>query len=184
MLTYLSPSTAEDQLIQGCLDGRRSYQKVLYEHFAPKMFVICQRYAGRSSQAEDILQEGFIKVFNNLHLYRGDGSFEGWIKRIFINTSIEYHRKAIRKHFYQELGPLQDPGVEAKALQNLAWCDLLDFIQQLPAGYRTVFNLYVIEGFSHAEISELLGISCGTSKSQLARARYMLQSLIKANNNQ
>ncbi|MEM9918962.1 MAG: sigma-70 family RNA polymerase sigma factor [Bacteroidota bacterium] len=181
MLTF-SQTTAEQQLIKGCLSGQRADQKVLYEHFAPKMFGICQRYAAGTSQAEDMLQEGFIKVFNNLHRFRGEGSFEGWIKRIFINTSIEYHRKAIRKHLHLELTPLDDPAVSPQAMQNLIWRDLLQLIQQLPVGYRTVFNLYVIEGFSHQEISELLGISPGTSKSQLARARYMLQSFLKSRN--
>ncbi len=173
---------SDPQLIKGCIEGRASYQRLLYTVFSPKMFGICLRYANDYHSAEDILQEGFVKVFNKLDRYRGEGSFEGWIRRIFINTAIEYYRKATRQCQFEELAFYEDHTLEGDALQNLMKEDLLKVIQQLPIGYRTVFNLYAIEGYNHKEIGKMLGVSEGTSKSQLARARVYLKKLIKALN--
>lgn len=167
-------------ILEACIKGNKYSQKVLYDTFAPKMFGICLRYASDFHQAEDLLQEGFIKVFSKLDLYKNKGSFEGWMKRIFINTAIEHYRKNIRLNPLSVLQEAKNHTTEEEALQNLAQQDLLEMIQQLPLGYRTVFNLYAIEGYNHREIGDLLDISSGTSKSQLARARIALQKMVKA----
>ena len=175
-----APIVFDDQILAGCIAGRPHYQKLLYNHFAPKMFGICLRYASDYHNAEDILQEGFIKVFNNLHKFRSEGSFEGWLKRIFINTAIEFYRKAFNFSSLTLLDEWRTKSIDSNAgLQNLATQDLLKVVQKLPPGYRTVFNLYAIEGYSHKEIGEMLNISDGTSKSQLARARHTLKDLLK-----
>ncbi len=169
-----------NDLIQDCIAGKRASQERLYQLFAPKMFAICLRYASNKANAEDILQEGFIKVFNHLDKYRGDGSFEGWIKRVFVNTSIEYYRKSIVNQRFVEIEKVYDYSTkEESAFNKLAKQDLLNTIQKLPTGYRTVFNMYAIEGYTHKEISNILNISEGTSKSQLARARAMLKKMLK-----
>ncbi len=170
----------DQQVFEGCLAGKRQSQAILYNYFSPKMFGICLRYASDYHSAEDILQEGFIKVFNNLYRFRGEGSFEGWLKRIFINTAIEYYRKSLNLKKTVELDKAPDPAYASTAISQLATADLLKLVQKLPPGYRTVFNLYAIEGFAHREIGEMLGISEGTSKSQLARARETLKKMIKS----
>ncbi|MEO1409751.1 MAG: RNA polymerase sigma factor [Bacteroidota bacterium] len=170
----------DQSVFEGCLAGKRQSQALLYNYFAPKMFGICLRYASDYHSAEDILQEGFIKVFNNLYRFRGEGSFEGWLKRIFINTAIEYYRKSLNLKKNVELDKAPEPTYASTAIGRLATADLLKLVQKLPPGYRTVFNLYAIEGFAHREIGEMLGISEGTSKSQLARARETLKKMIKS----
>jgi RNA polymerase sigma-70 factor (ECF subfamily) len=169
----------ESDLIEGCKRGDRKMQHELYLRFAPKMFGVCLRYAGNTEEAEDILQEGFIKVFNKIGSYRGEGSFEGWIRRIFVNTAIEHFRK---KTYLQPITEHEESTVEGKylsVLDNLAEKDIIKLVQQLSPGYRTVFNMYVIEGYTHKQIAEALGISEGTSKSQLSRAKQILQELVK-----
>jgi RNA polymerase sigma factor (sigma-70 family) len=174
-----NPNITEGDLIKGCIAGERRMQQELYSRFSPKMYAVCLRYAGKADDAEDILQDGFIKIYKNLDKYRGDGSFEGWIRRIFVNTAIEHFR---RKTHLQTIGEQEDNTIESKAfnaLDNLAEKDILKIIQQLSPGYRTVFNMYVVEGFTHKEIADSLGISEGTSKSQLARSRVILQEMVK-----
>ncbi len=154
-------------------------QQELYQRFAPKMYAVCLRYAGNTEEAEDILQEGFIKIFNKIGSFRGEGSFEGWIRRIFVNTAIEQFRK---KNYLKPLTEVEENTVEGKylsVLDTLAEKDIIQLVQQLSPGYRTVFNMYVIEGYTHKQISEILGISEGTSKSQLSRAKLILQDLVK-----
>src|SRR5687768_10027280 len=143
------------------------------------MFGVCLRYAGNTEEAEDILQEGFIKIFKKMNSYRGDGSFEGWIRRIFVNTAIEQFRK---KTYLQPITEQEEATVEGKylsVLDNLAEKDIVNLVQQLSPGYRTVFNMYVVEGYTHKQIAEALGISEGTSKSQLSRAKIILQDLVR-----
>jgi RNA polymerase sigma factor (sigma-70 family) len=169
---------SETDLIRGCMEGDRRMQKLLYDQFSSKMYAVCLRYMGNSDDAQDILQEGFIKVFRNLEKFRGDGSFEGWMRRIFVNTAIEQIRKRKTDLSLTE----KEEVIELKAvsaLDNINEKDLLQIVSELSPGYRTVFNMYVVEGFNHKEISETLGISEGTSKSQLARARMILQEKIK-----
>jgi RNA polymerase sigma factor (sigma-70 family) len=168
----------DSDLIEGCLQGDRKMQQQLYQRFAPKMYGVCLRYAGSAEEAEDILQEGFIKVFRKIGSYRGDGSFEGWIRRIFVNTAIEHFRK---KNYLQPITEREENVVEGKylsVLDELAEKDIIGLVQQLSPGYRTVFNMYVIEGYTHREIAENLGISEGTSKSQLSRAKQILQEMV------
>lgn len=170
---------SESDLIEGCLRGERKMQYELYQRFAPKMYGVCLRYAGNAEEAEDILQEGFIKVFNKMSSYRGDGSFEGWIRRVFVNTAIEHFRK---KTYLQPITETEENTIEGKYLSvmdQLAEKDIIQLVQQLSPGYRTVFNMYVIEGYTHRQIAEILEISEGTSKSQLSRAKIILQGLVK-----
>jgi len=171
-------SYSESDLLEGCMKGNRKMQRELYDRFAPKMYGVCLRYASNAEEAEDILQEGFIKVFRKMDSYRGDGSFEGWIRRIFVNTAIEYYRK---KTYLQPITEHEENTVEGKylsVLDNLAEKDIINLVQQLSPGYRTVFNMYVVEGYTHKQIADLLGISEGTSKSQLSRAKQILQDMV------
>lgn len=170
---------SEPDLIEGCIRGDRKIQYELYQRFAPKMYGVCLRYAGNAEEAEDILQEGFIKVFNKMGSFRSEGSFEGWIRRIFVNTAIEHFRK---KTYLQPITEMEENTLEGKylsVLDSLAEKDIIKLVQQLSPGYRTVFNMYVIEGYTHKQIAEILGISEGTSKSQLSRAKLILQDLVK-----
>lgn len=154
-------------------------QEELYRRFSPKMYAVCYRYANNADDAQDLLQEGFIKVFRNLHRFRAEGSFEGWIRRVFVNTSIEhYRRKSVKLNSVSEKEEATIEDSDISALENLAEKDVLRIIQELSPGYKTVFNLYVIEGYSHKEIGDMLSISEGTSKSQLARAKAILQKKI------
>lgn len=155
-------------------------QEELYRRFSPRMYAVCLRYAGRTEEAEDILQEGFIKVFKKMDSFRGDGSFEGWMRRIFVNTAIEHFR---RKKYLMPVTEKEENTIEGKytsALDDLGAKDVLALIQELSPGYRTVFNLYVVEGYTHREIADMLGISEGTSKSQLSRAKVILQDMVKS----
>jgi len=155
-------------------------QQELYQRFASKMYGVCLRYAGNAEEAEDILQDGFIKVFNKIDSYRGEGSFEGWIRRIFVNTAIEHFRKRI---YLQPITDTEENTIQGKylsALDHMAEKDIIHLVQQLSPGYRTVFNMYVVEGYTHRQIADALGISEGTSKSQLSRAKLILQDLVKA----
>src|SRR6185369_11797143 len=164
---------------KGCIEGDRRMQEELYNRFAGKMYAVCLRYTNNADDAQDLLQEGFIKIYKNLHRFRAEGSFEGWIRRVFVNTSIEHFRKKSTKLSLvseKEENTLEDTDITA--LESLAEKDIINLIQQLSPGYRTVFNLYVVEGYSHKEIGELLGISEGTSKSQLARAKAVLQKKV------
>ena len=173
-------SPAEKALLQGCQSGDRHCQQRLYEQYAPRMFALCLRYADDYHQGEDLLQEGFLKVYRALGSFRGDGSFEGWLRRVFVNTAIEHHRK--KHHLYPLLDvpnadqEEHDPGV----LDQLAVDDLMGLVNALSPGYRAVFNLYAVEGYPHKDIAQMLGISEGTSKSQLARARVILQKQVLA----
>jgi len=170
---------SESDLIAGCIAGDRKMQEELYNRFASKMYAVCLRYANNSDDAQDLLQEGFIKVYKNLHRFRAEGSFEGWVRRVFINSSIEHYRKKQAKLTTvsdKEENTIEDSDISA--LDSLAERDIINLIQDLSPGYRTVFNLYVIEGYSHKEIGELLNISEGTSKSQLARAKSILQKKV------
>lgn len=171
---------SESDLIKGCLEGDRRAQEYLYQRFSPKMYGVCLRYAGKAEDAQDILQDGFVKVFKNLHMYRGDGSFEGWVRRIFVNTAIEHYRRQVNLYPVTENHENLLETKELSAFDSLSVKDLVQIIQQLSPGYRTVFNLYVVEGYSHKEIAEMIGISEGTSKSQLARAKGVLQNIIKS----
>jgi RNA polymerase sigma factor (sigma-70 family) len=179
LYTASNHNIPESDLIIGCIQGNRQMQEELYNRFSGKMYAVCLRYANNADDAQDLLQEGFIKVYRNLHRFRAEGSFEGWIRRVFVNSSIEHFRKKslqLTKVSEREEGTIGN--TDSSALDNLAEKDIVKLIQELSPGYRTVFNLYVVEGYSHKEIAEQLGISEGTSKSQLARARSILQKKV------
>jgi RNA polymerase sigma factor (sigma-70 family) len=169
----------ESDLLQGCIEGNRRMQEELYRRFSPRMYAVCLRYASNAEEAEDILQEGFIKIFKKLDSFRSEGSFEGWIRRIFVNTAIEQFR---RKRYLLPVTEKEENTIEGKyfsVLDELAEKDILSLVQELSPGYRTVFNMYVVEGYTHKEIADMLGISEGTSKSQLSRAKVILQEMVK-----
>ncbi|MFZ4057181.1 MAG: RNA polymerase sigma factor [Ferruginibacter sp.] len=170
---------SEKELINGCLSDNRKMQELLYNRYSAKMYAVCLRYSNNAEDARDLLQEGFVKVYRNIEKYRGEGSFEGWIRRIFVNTSIEHFRKKMRIAVHSDTEELQIEDSGFSAVDALAEKDVIAMIQQLSPGYRQIFNMYIIEGFTHKEIGEILGISEGTSKSQLARAKGILKKMIE-----
>ena len=169
----------EEVLLQGCIKNDASAQQELYQRYSPKMLSVCYRYAKTREDAEDMLQEGFIKLFQKLSSFRGEGSFEGWARRIMVNTAIEQFRKIKPVLSLEADHPPNEPSLKETGVSQLEAKELSALIQELPVGYRTVFNLYAVEGYNHAEIAALLGISEGTSKSQYARAKRWLQDRIK-----
>ncbi|MDN4166470.1 RNA polymerase sigma factor [Cytophagales bacterium LB-30] len=175
MKLQIGKSKNEEELIQACLKGDRKAQKDLYTRYASKMMGVCVRYIKNRDDAEDVLISAFMKIFEKLHTFQMEGSFEGWIRRIMVNDCLMWIRK--NKYMYVEVDADQAPAdPNLTVLENhLHEEELLAMIQQLPEGYRTVFNLYVIEGYSHKEIADLLSINENTSKSQLSRARVYLQ---------
>lgn len=163
-------------LVNRCLKRDPKAQEMFYNRFAPRVFGICLRYAGSRMEAEDILQDGFVRIFTNLHQYRSEGSLEGWVHRTMVNTAINYYRKNLKYRKEIPLDETQEVAtITEDALSVLSAEDLITVIQGLPPGYRTVFNLYVMEGLTHKEIGEMTGISENTSKSQLSRARVAIQ---------
>jgi RNA polymerase sigma factor (sigma-70 family) len=175
----LTCTTSESLLIENCINGDRKSQKELYTLFASKMFPICLRYTKNQMDAEDILQEGFVKLFNNLHKFRGEGSFEGWVRRIFVNTAIESLRK-------KNLNITGGEGIEntvrdkqQNGLHNLYEKDIMSSANILSSGYKTVFRMYAVEGYSHKEIATQLGITESTSKSQFSRAKALLRTTLQ-----
>lgn len=181
MGTIIFQGCSEEQIIAGCVKNETKFQQMLYNMLSSKMFAVCLRYANEYNAAQDLLQEGFVKVFRNIEKFRGEGSFEGWVRRIFVNTAIEHYRKQVNMYALHDSETRSFEYYEDNAIETLKHEDILKMIQKLSDGYRTVFNLYVIEGYSHKEIGEMMSISEGTSKSQLARARYLLQKMIMDN---
>ncbi|MEZ4799669.1 MAG: sigma-70 family RNA polymerase sigma factor [Flavobacteriales bacterium] len=165
-------------IIEGCVRGEKRFQDRLFKKYASLLFGICLRYAKNKMEAEDVLQEVFVKIYQNIQSYHHDGSFEGWLRRIAVNTSITQYRKNL-KHAYQEdiddvyLG--NKPDLIVHEDHEFTKEELMHCIEKLPQGYKTVFNLYVVEGFMHKEIADMLGIDVNTSKSQLSRAKTYLQ---------
>ncbi|MEM9985773.1 MAG: RNA polymerase sigma factor [Bacteroidota bacterium] len=170
----------QQALVEKCIEQDRQAQRFLYESYSPQMMAVCYRYAADQDEAADILQEGFVKVFQNLEKYQDRGSLEGWIRRIMVNTAIDHLRRRKKRQQEMELNETIVDSMVEDAIDHLEAEFLLHLVQQLPDGYRTVFNLYGIEGYSHQEIAQQLGISEGTSRSQYTRARAQLQRLIKA----
>jgi RNA polymerase sigma-70 factor (ECF subfamily) len=165
-------------LFEGCRRGDRKAQENLYKTLASRMMGVCMRYAKDTFEAEDVLQMGFVKVFQKISDFRGEGSFEGWIRRIMVNTAIESYRKNLRNLNLVDIDEVYDQPQNTFDMSGLELKDLLKLVQQLSNGYRLVFNMYVIEGYSHKEIAKLLGITEGASKSQLSRARAILKEKI------
>ncbi|MCW3080212.1 sigma-70 family RNA polymerase sigma factor [Segetibacter sp.] len=169
----------EASLIASCIRGERKSQKALYELYSAKLYSICFKYTKNSMDAEDVLQDGFVKLFCNLHKFKGEGSFEGWMRRIFVNTAIEHlRRKKYDTKDWESFGnTILDK--EPTALDLLYKKDLIKSSQSLSRGYRTVFDLYAVQGFSHQQIARRLGISESTSKSQFSRAKALLRTVVQ-----
>lgn len=168
----------EQELIQACIEEDRRAQKILYDRYSPVMFGVCKRYLKTREDAEDVLVEAFFKVLTHIHQYKGDGSFEGWIRRIVVNEALMFLRRRHNFNMKVEISNYDAPA-PAKAVGRLAEQDILNLLEKLPTGYRTVFNLYVLEGYKHREIADMLDISINTSKSQLILARKRLQELLE-----
>lgn len=172
--------TPEQELIGLCKEGDRIAQRSLYDWLAPRMFPLCIRYVGERSTAEDILQDGFVTLFSRISSYKGDGSFEGWARKIFVNTALMYLRKKDALRMSDEIDSARNIATDITSqMQNIGYKELMKLITSLPPGFRTVFNMYVIEGYSHKDIAQMLDISETTSRTQLSRARTWLQNRIK-----
>jgi RNA polymerase sigma factor (sigma-70 family) len=172
----------DEELLAGCRQKKPKFQEALYNQYASRMMGICLRYAYTSFEAEDIFQDAFVKVFQNLESFKGNGSFEGWMKHVFINTAINHYHKNKKRFFPAQVDEVTDLQLdEPDALGQMGANELLALVNQLPEGYKLVFNLYVIEGYPHKDIGEMLGISEGTSKSQLAKAKGFLKKLLTQN---
>ncbi len=171
---------SEQELIKRCIAGDKKAQEQLYQRYSPKLWGVCLRFAKSQMAAEDIMQEGFIRIFGKLKQYTGEGSFEGWSRKILINTAINYYKKNINHNRELDIDEVITHNlVEPRVIDKLSVKELMSVVQGLPDGYRMVFNLFVVEGYSHKEIGEQLGITENTSKSQLSRARQLLQEQIK-----
>ena len=170
----------EDELIRGCLKDDASSQKEIFNRFAGRMLGVCNRYARNSADAEDILQDAFIKVFNKIYQFKFEGSFEGWIRKIVVNTALKKYslRRYEKEVVGYEIKDRDESNMEPSTYAHISQKEIMDLINNLPDGYRLIFNLYVIEGYQHDEIAEMLGIQSGTSRSQLVKARNMLQKQI------
>jgi RNA polymerase sigma-70 factor (ECF subfamily) len=169
------------QLIAGCKRKDPHARKKLYEQYAPAMLGVCARYANAKDEARDIMQEGFIKVYTKIDSYSGSGSFEGWMRKVFITTALEYLRdvKMFNLHVDLDYSTEIADNVAVSTIEILSAEEILQLINELPVGFKTVFNLYAIEGYSHAEIARMLHIREGTSRSQFVRARQLLQIKIQ-----
>lgn len=171
-------------LLNSCIAGDREAQKVLYDQLASRMFPVCIRYVGDRTLAEDVLQEGFITLFTKLKSYKGDGSFEGWARRIFVTTALMSLRKKDALKMSEELDVVRGMKADTTSqMQNIGYKELMELVVSLPPGFRTVFNMYAVEGYSHKEIAETLGITETTSRTQFSRARLWLQNKIKEREN-
>ncbi|MDR1340662.1 MAG: sigma-70 family RNA polymerase sigma factor [Prevotellaceae bacterium] len=169
----------DEQLIKECIKKDIRAQKQLYEKYASLMMSVCLRYVKDRDIAQDLLQDGFIKLFDKIHTYSGTGSFVGWMRKIFVNTSLEYLRHNDVLKYSMDIDTAFNLESEDESpIDKISADELMKCITELPSGFRTVFNMFAIEGYSHAEIAELLGIQEGTSRSQYARARTLLQQKI------
>lgn len=169
----------QDNIVKGCISGNRKSQEKLFNLFSSEMFGVCLYYSKDYTEAEDTLHEGFMKVFHKIDQFENKGSLTGWIRKVMVNTALEKFRK---QHLLYALGDDYENNEDidpVNVISDLSASDLINLIRELSPKYRMVFNLYAIEGYSHKEISEMLGISEGTSKSNLARARYVLQNKVR-----
>lgn len=166
----------DEKFLKKCISGNSKAQKAFYDMYAPKMYSICYRYAVDNYMAEEMMQEGFIKIFQNLPKFKWKGSFDGWVHRIMVNTSLEYLRKNKRNHQQLSIDKSSiSHNIDTNAIDELSAQEIMESIRQLPEGYREVVNLYIVDGYSHKEISKLLSISEDNSKQRLSRARTLLQ---------
>ena len=182
----LSNKADVGKLVNECINGNKKYQQLFYKTFYSKMLVICMRFSSNTEEAKDILHEGFIKIFNKLPGFKNVGSLEGWVRRIIVNNAIDYVRKKkeVFIHYdgvgsFDNIKSNNEEEIDNEMLIGMKAELILKLIQKLSPAYRTVFNLYVIENYSHKEIAEILGINIGTSKSNLAKAKIKLREFYK-----
>ena len=167
---------SERGLIEGCQKGKAKLQRLLYERYAPKMLGVCMRYFRSKDEAQDALQDGFVKVYTKINDFRGQGSFEGWIRRIMVNTSLNLIRNNLKHLYHEDVDDVRIQIADANVeFDQFNVQDILRLIQKLPSGYKVVFNMFEIDGFSHKEIADELNVSVNTSKSQLLKARRHLR---------
>ncbi len=176
-------NTHIDEIVQGCKENQAKWQRMLYNLFAQKMMGICMRYCKNEELAKDAMQEGFVKVFNHIQNFKEESKVETWMTRIMINTTLNHLRRDKKYLFIEDNENVSNYvdsqfDVSADSIQKLSHAELINMLQEIPEGYRIVFNMYAIEGYTHKEIGETLGINEGTSKSQLNRARKHLQELV------
>jgi RNA polymerase sigma factor (sigma-70 family) len=180
---------SDDQIIVGCLEGKRKAYSLLFKNYSPVMLGVCMRYCKNRIDAEDVMQDGFIKVFTQMHKFRSEGSFEGWIKRIMINAAIDNYQSNLKHAFHEDVSEIvqspvmvdnPDEDDDLPGELDIPREKLMQMIQELPDGYRMVFNLFAIENYNHKDIASLLGISENTSKTQLLKARKALRKKIEA----
>jgi RNA polymerase sigma factor (sigma-70 family) len=168
-------------IIKGCAEGKRQAQEELYRMFAAKMYSLCLRYSRDKDEAKDNLQDGFIKVYSNIKQFKGSGSFEGWVRKIMVNTALQKYRGNYQLYALNDNETKNYDISINNVIEAMGEQELLKMIQELPPRYKLVFNMYAIEGYTHKEISKMLGIAEGTSKSNLSRARDILQEKLKKN---
>jgi len=168
---------SEDEIIDGCIKNSRRMQKELYKAHAPTMYSICLRYAKSKEEAQDILQDGFIKVFSKIDQFSKGNSLEGWLKRVFINTSITHYKLNLKYYYQEDVQDINETDILHHDVYDYEYSkeELMSVIESLADGYRIVFNMFAVEGFKHKEIGEILGIDEATSKSQFHRARKLIQ---------
>ncbi len=176
----MAKEVREEEMILGCVRGSREAQRALYDHYSPRLFGICLMYATDQMDAEDTLHDGFMKIFAGIGQYEGKGSFEGWMRRIIVNTALEKYRRGKRLQSIMEEVRYEQDRSEEQIISSLTAGEIMEAVMELPPRYRISFLLYSIEGYSHKEIAERLGISEGTSKSNLSRARSILQGRLRA----
>lgn len=180
----MKPDSAEGrtevpEMIEGCLKNDRNAQKLVYETFSAKLFGVCLSYSYDRTEAEDTLHDGFIKIFSNIRQYKGDGSFEGWMRKIMVNTALEkYRRNHKRMAIADQIRSISEESID-HILDDISATEIMEEVMRLTPQYRMVFLLYAVEGYSHKEIGNMLNISEGTSKSNLSRARAILQERLK-----
>lgn len=171
----------EKEIIDGCIKNDRKMQKVLYDKYSSKLYAICLRYAKDRAEADDMLQEGFLKVFTKIEQFSQEHSFEGWIKRIIINTAITHYNQNLKHYYQKDIDEINESEIQQFEVYDAEFSneELLGVVQELADGYRVVFNLYAIEGYKHKEIAETLGIDVATSKSQFHRAKKIIQEKLQ-----
>jgi RNA polymerase sigma factor (sigma-70 family) len=171
--------SGEEELVKGCVKGNRRYQELLYLKFCRKMMGVCYRYSRSKEESEDLLQEAFIRVFSRLHQFRHEGSLEGWIRKVVLSTIYDNFRKKSFLIVLSDFDSYEETPVTNDFMEEVDFEELVNAIKELSPGYRTVFNMYAVEGYTHKEIGTILGISPGTSKSQYSNARRILQNKLK-----
>jgi RNA polymerase sigma factor (sigma-70 family) len=171
--------SGEEELVKGCVKGNRRYQELLYLKFCRKMMGVCYRYSRSKEESEDLLQEAFIRVFSRLHQFRHEGSLEGWIRKVVLSTIYDNFRKKNYMIVLSSFDSYEETVDTSDFMSEVDFEELVNTIKELSPGYRTVFNMYAVEGYTHREIASILGISVGTSKSQYSAARRILQNKLK-----